>query len=62
MGNVSTAYWNFFDAFRVTEEHDIDFPTNLRSKVGLNVIRVTFFYADIFLMIPIIPLGFLLLP
>lgn len=43
MGNVSTAYWNFFDAFQVTEEHDIDFPTNSRSEVGLNVIRVTFF-------------------
>lgn len=28
LGNVSTAYWNFFDEpeFQVTEEHDLCFP------------------------------------
>lgn len=44
LGNVSTAYWNFFDEpeFQVTEEHDPHFPTGPRClcHVGASLIRV----------------------
>lgn len=61
LGDVSTAYWNFFDEFRVADEHDTGkFEV---CPVGLNIMRVAFYCVDVFLINQItLLLDFPLLP